>query len=1034
MKRLTALFSVCCACAVSWAQYTIYPVPQKMTAQEGQASFSQNVCVVCDAAIDLPTRNRVTQVLEEHGLTASFTDGEQQCTSVIYLKVNPEVAVAGKYDAHTIDLQAMSNGMASLTITGQNTDATFMGLASLEQMLDAFGSSALPCVLINDYADQQQRGIVEGYYGYPYSIEVKKDLMRFMMRMKMNSYMYGAKSDPYHLSKWQEAYPTSITPTQQENGWLTQKMVEEICEVSAATKVNFIWSIHPGNNIINSSTVVNDIMAKYEKMYKLGVRQFGLFVDDVGVPEEQAKLETNARNVTALQEAIDKKWNGEGADPADMVKPLNFVPQVYCTSFAKAEVYQRFFEALASTPDKIIFYTTGNGVWSVPNTTDFNAPKKYLGRDVAWWWNYPCNDNADAQIYPMDMYQNFVDMPAVGNNNTLPKAMNAGIGIVSNPMQQGEVAKIPLFSVADYAWNNAGFVNKKSWEASFPFILRDEDKAAALKTLAPFLTKNDPSGKFPAGTDAKTRANITELLEAIDVVKAFAESNTESDRLLWRDLQPWVLKLEQMLHSVDLLIDAKNTSAERDTRWASFTEGAGLASELDSKEEFTAYTLEGMTATVGSPHVTQPAAKFLGAYINTLKTTAVKNIVPAISTKASKFTNTTYVPTVTTSGNEVYAALAANTYKPGEYIGIELPAPTRMTEVFVADSLLQHATVMTSPNGRDWTRMEATGDDTHTIDGYLKYIAVVNDSEEPIAFKITKNVMKLTTFTEPSIASITAPVEKDYNDRKNIWDGDVNSFWCPYQNQATGDVIRLNLSAPAPIRKVRFVVHTTNDDYMKTGRIEISEKETTGYAKLAIEGKTKTSFTLADMTPLKSDGTPYADGENSSGASIYQLYFDGKGKTAQYVRFYNQSANTSKWLRIAEFYPIYDVKSAPNVEQPEICDGQAYTATLVKAGETITYDLQTAYDVEKVEAFTSRGIVELTPSEDGFVSIPCDADTFVYEVVVTTSKTAPALVTTGISDIFTDAAAAPAIFDLMGRQVAKPQHGIYIVGGQKRIF
>lgn len=1026
-----------CACAVSWAQYTIYPVPQKMTAQDGMASFSENVCLVCDDAIDQYTKNRALQVLTEHGLQGEITNGEQQCTSVIYLKVDPQVAVAGKYDAHTLRLESMENGMVKLTITGQNTDATFMGLASLEQMLDDHGSTtALPCVTIEDYADQQQRGIVEGYYGYPYSVEVKKDLMRFMMRMKMNSYMYGAKSDPYHLSKWTEAYPVSVTPQQEENGWLSQKMVEEICQTSAETKVNFIWSIHPGNNIITSSTVVSDIMAKYEKMYKLGVRQFGLFVDDVGVPEEQAKLETNAKNVAALQEAIDKKWNRNYTEPGDTVKPLNFVPQVYCTSFAKAEVYQRFFEALASTPKKIIFYTTGNGVWSVPNATDFNAPKKYLGRDVAWWWNYPCNDNADSQIYPMDMYQNFVDMPAVGNGNTLPKEMNAGIGIVCNPMQQGEVAKIPLFSAADYAWNNSGFVNKKSWEASFPFILRDKEKAAALKTLAPYLTKNDPSGKFPATTDSKAKGQIADLLAAVDVVKAFADSELDSDRLLWHDLSPWVLKLEQMLHAAELLIDAKNTTRERDDRWADFTKGVGLTNELESKEEFTAYTLEGMYATVGTPHVAQPAAKFLGAYLSNLKTTAVKNLIPTKTAKAVKFTNTTYAPTVTTSGNEVYAALAANTYKPGEYLGIELPAPTRVKEMLVADTLVQHQTVMISGDGQKWTRLEPTGEDVRQVEGFVKYVVVANDSEEPANFKLTKSVLKLTLLSEPTISSITAPVDTDEGKRTNVYDGDVSTWWAPKQNQITGDVIRLNLSAPAPIRKVRFVVHTTNGDYMKTGRIEISDKADSGYKRLNVEGKaaTKTSFTLDDMTPLHADGTPYAPGEKAD-TEIYQIYLDGKGQTAQYVRFYNQSANTSKWIRVAEFTPVFDIEDVESLDAPEICDGMAYTASFFKAGTTATYNVLSAYDVEKVEVFTSRGIFPAEVDADGVISFGCDEDTYIYEVVVTTNKTAPALVETGIGTVRADAEkAASVVYDLSGRQVKLPQHGIYVVGGKKVIL
>ena len=1037
MKRLLTTLATLFTCsALSFAQYTIYPVPQKMTAVDGTASFSGNVCVVCDDAIDTPTRNRVQQVLREHGLTASFTDGEQQCTSVIYLKVDPSVAVSGKYDAHTISLSALTNGMASLTITGQNTDATFMGLASLEQMLDAHGTTALPCVSITDYADQKQRGLVEGYYGYPYSVAVKKDLMRFMMRMKMNTYMYGAKSDPYHLSKWKEAYPATVTPQQEENGWLSQEMVEDICRTSAETKVNFIWSIHPGDNIINSTTVVNDIMAKYEKMYRLGVRQFGIFVDDVGVPKEQEKMDLNARRVSELQAAIEKKWNTPGALPADTVKPLNFVPQIYCYDFAGGEdVYKRFFEALANTPDHIIVYTTGRGVWTVPNTSDFNKPKSYLGRDVAWWWNYPCNDKADSQIYPMDMYQNFADMPAVSSSATMPKSMGSGIGIVCNPMQQGEVAKIPLFSAADYAWNNAKFVNKTSWAAAFPFILRDEVKAEAFKTLAPYLTKNDPSGKFPATSDAKTRDNIASLLDAIGTVKAFAESDTEGDRLLWRDLQPWVLKLEQMLTAAETLLDAKANTADRDTRWDTYTRGVALTADLESKEEFISYTLEGMYATEGTPHVAQPAAKYLGAYLSTLKTGAVKDLFTTSNTaKAVKFTNTTYSPTVTTSGAEVYFGIVANAYQPGEYIGMALPHPTRVAEMFVADTLVQHHAVLLSPNGRDWTRLESTGEDTRQVEGFVKYVIVANDSESPTTFKVAKSCLKLTLMTEPTVSSITAPVEKDYNDRKNISDGDVSTLWAPYQNQANNDVIRLNLSKSAPIRRVRFVIHNTNGDYMKTGRIEISENPDSDYKRLTLEGSSKTSFTLADMTPLHTDGTPYAAGENSSEAYIYQLYFNGKGQSARYIRFFNQSANTSKWIRIAEFTPTYDITNSPNIDAPEICDNLAYTAWQAKAGSTVTFDPLTAYAIEKVEVFTDRGIFEADVLPNGTIAIDCDTATTIYEVVVTTSTTAPDLFNaTGLSTI-TTVPAATTLYDLQGRRMTTPPtHGLFIRDGKKII-
>ena len=138
-------------------------------------------------------------------------------------------------------------------------------------------------------------------------------------------------------------------------------------------------------------------MGKFEKMHELGVRQFGVFVDDVSVPSSDSDLQLNASRLTELQKAIEAKWNTPDAAPADTVRPLHFVPQIYCRGFASSEdQYARFFRALSETPQNVVIYTTGWGVWSVPNNSDFAMPKGYLGRSVAWWWNYPCNDNADS--------------------------------------------------------------------------------------------------------------------------------------------------------------------------------------------------------------------------------------------------------------------------------------------------------------------------------------------------------------------------------------------------------------------------------------------------------------------------------------------------------------------------------------------------------------------------------------------------------------------------------------------------------------
>ena len=557
--------------------YNIYPVPHEQVMNPGTASFSQEVFIFPQDGIDIATINRAKQILSDHGLVPVVIDvgTPNNCPSFVHLSVNNPKEKIGdehhavlrvdrsifnlpKYDRHILNLKSDSKGQANVAIIGEDTDAVFCGLASLEQMLDQ-GTTDLPCVTIYDYADVKNRGIIEGYYGVPYSAEVTKDLFRFMARYKMNTYMYGAKSDPYHSRYWGDPYPTTITEDQQRIGYLNQDMMRDITKVANESKVNFIWAIHPGKAFANAEDpqVLDKIMAKFESMHKLGVRQFGVFVDDVGVPSDPAIMKLCADNLNELQQRIDDKWNKKGAAATDTVKPLHYVPQLYAHGWVSQERAREFFESLTGTTSKINIYITGRDVWSVPNNVDLATVKSWLGRDVSWWWNYPCNDQDPTKLFVMDTYSNFRDETHIDNLSRLEKRLT-GLGtLIINPMQQGELSKIALFSVADYSWNNASFDNYSSWDAAIPAVV-GKQHAKAFKKLAPYLRyyDNDAIGyridnyyKSVKSGRANSRSLLNELREvnkACQEIKGMKNSNVESDRLLYNDVRPWLLKLEAM--------------------------------------------------------------------------------------------------------------------------------------------------------------------------------------------------------------------------------------------------------------------------------------------------------------------------------------------------------------------------------------------------------------------------------------------------------------------------------------------------------
>ena len=627
-KILLILFVLCWTCTSFSSVYTIYPVPQQQVSLSGVAQMRGPVCLVAERGIDAATVARAEQILSDYGVKTVLTSQPQKGVTNVLLGTNGsrevadklvtrlhlsrEVFTRPKYDRHVLHLYGDKLGTAQIVILGENTDATFCGLASLEQMLEAYplaGQKPLPCVTLYDYADIRDRGIIEGYYGVPYSAEVTKDLFRFMARYKMNTYMYGAKSDPYHSQRWADPYPTSITPEQLRIGYLTQDMLRDITSVGHATKVNFIWAIHPGTAFTDAGNnqVLSQIMQKFSDMHRLGVRQFGVFVDDVGVPNDDATLRLGAERLTELQQRIDERWNQAGATPADTVKPLHYVPQLYAYSWVQTQQAQRFFNALSTVPQKVRIYITGRAVWTVPNSTDLTIVQQWLGHDTSWWWNYPCNDNDVTKLFTMDTYANFHDEQHINTLARLEPELQGTPTLIINPMQQGEISKIALFSVADYAWNNAGFNNHRSWEAALPAVV-GEEKAAALRILAPYLRYFDADALAyevrnyrRSVADGHPRPGaviglLRRVLTACQTLETLSSSDKESDRLFYEDLRPWLLKLKAMAGETIDRLEGKQT----------------VAVDLDSNPAFQFPILTGLGNSINlSVKTAEPAAEVL---------------------------------------------------------------------------------------------------------------------------------------------------------------------------------------------------------------------------------------------------------------------------------------------------------------------------------------------------------------------------------------------------------------------------------------
>lgn len=548
--------------------YKIYPTPQKVTDSETVVDITSTVNVVKEDGIDAVTKNRIDEVLSDNGLTAQYSDSALDGKTNLYIGVNGSGGAAdshadvprdvfapgdNKYDMHVV--KVFDNG--DIVILGKDTDAAFYGLATLDQMLEQNESGKLKVSTFEDYAFQKYRGCVEGYYGYPWSVEGTLSWFDFAKRYKMNIFLYGPKTDPYHLGKWDEDYPTEVSAEDSKIGIRTQEEMTQFAEKAAECNVDFVWVAHPAMkkpiDFTNESTVdegVDRLMVKFDHMYQMGVREFGVFVDDIdpNVIDPMATKEMQAYMIDQVQKRLYATYNKEGTAPENRVKNLFFTPVTYATSYGGAASY---LSAFKNIHEDIEICFTGNNVFSSIRNSDAATFKNWVGRTPVLWWNYPVNDNKDNVYYTCPINYYYTQDP----NPTNLK------GVLSNPMNFSESSKVAFFGVADYTWNPGAFDAVENWNNCFEGIFPDDpEMAAALKVVYGSLNNEyEPSGlsrlyaqfnNGDANAAAALKDKMYEMMAAIEKLETLKQSDDPVERLLVEEAQTSINKLYDMAAAI----------------------------------------------------------------------------------------------------------------------------------------------------------------------------------------------------------------------------------------------------------------------------------------------------------------------------------------------------------------------------------------------------------------------------------------------------------------------------------------------------
>lgn len=376
---------------------------------------------------------------------------------------------------------------------------------------------------VNHSPSFEMRGIIEGFYGIPWVQADRIDLLHYMGKHRMNTYMYAPKDDELQRKRWREHYGAD-------------KLAEftELLEVAEAEQIDFYYMISPGNDIDYTQTAEVAILTeKLQTMIDLGVRHFGLLLDDIDYI-----LKGNAK----------KRFKDAASAHAYLIRQVDDFLAATLTDYSLVVCPTEYDNALGSNyldhltqavPLHIPFFWTGPSTLARSITTEAIAQMAAVyQRPMIIWDNTPVNDyQADHELLLLSPYEN--------RSTHLGDARYQVTGVVSNPMAQWELSKLTVGHMSHYLWNSPGFNFSADWHETLE-ELAGPGLVEALKVFADYNPNRHTREVF---TSQHLRAiqlrNINEISHSVAELKEAAEQlKGLKDQRLLTQLLPWLERAE----------------------------------------------------------------------------------------------------------------------------------------------------------------------------------------------------------------------------------------------------------------------------------------------------------------------------------------------------------------------------------------------------------------------------------------------------------------------------------------------------------
>ena len=288
-------------------------------------------------------------------------------------------------------------------------------------------------------------GVIEGFYGPPWSDAERHTLLDWMARFGLTVYLYCPKDDPHHRAAWREPYPRGEA--------------ERIASLVADCRnrgIDFIWGVGPGLDLRHADKAdVAALLARFAELLRLGCRRFALLLDDIPDALDPADAARFGTLAVAQADVANQAWEWIAANVPGGT--LLLCPTPYCDRMAAAGLGgSGYLDTLGG-----LLAPTIDILWTGPEIIAPEITQKSLLAATALLQRKPVIwDNFFADDYDG---QRFFAGPYSGRPRDLQAAVR---GVFLNPNNELPLNFVPLHTFSSWLHGNGPWDPRAAFESA----------------------------------------------------------------------------------------------------------------------------------------------------------------------------------------------------------------------------------------------------------------------------------------------------------------------------------------------------------------------------------------------------------------------------------------------------------------------------------------------------------------------------------------------------------------------------------------